>query len=41
MELTKVAVRVGFRGTSRQEMAGFFADEQIEEVRRVFVCLIG
>ncbi|MFZ2056049.1 MAG: hypothetical protein WAV54_01385 [Acidimicrobiales bacterium] len=41
MELSKVGVHIGFVGTARQEVAGFFADEEVEDVGRVFVFLMG
>jgi hypothetical protein len=41
MDLSKVAVHIGFVGTGRQEVAGFFAGEEVEDVGRVFVFLMG
>jgi hypothetical protein len=37
----KVAFHQGFENTGSQEVAGFFADEEVSDVGRVFVLLLG
>jgi len=41
MEVTKVSFHIGFEGTTHQEVAGFFADEVVVGIGRVFVVLMG
>ena len=41
MELDKVAVHIGFEDTASQEVAGYFADQDVPVAGRVFVALLG